>query len=102
MEKPIAVFLQAGAACMFFAAGLFGGDALLLLAPAVISGAAGLMLWGRGNRPTEQAVEPANLPDPRLGQVQEALAALQDDVTHLREDREFMLNLYAGSRSTEP
>ena len=100
MEKPIAGFLQAGAAYMFFAAGLFGGDALLLLAPAIVSGAAGLLLWGRASRrTTASSDEQAPPPDPRLNQVQDALLALQDDVTQIREDRDFMRSLYSGSSS---
>jgi len=87
---------------MFFAAGAFDGDAILLLAPAVVSGVSGLLLWSRGNRQGVQPAEPPRLPDPRLDQVQETLAALQDDIAHLREDREFMRNLYAGSKTTHP
>lgn len=100
MEKPIAGLLQAGAAYMFFAAGMFGGDALLLVAPAVVSGAAGLLLWGRANRQrTPTASELAQPADPRLNQVQDTLAALQDDLSQIREDRDFMRNLYSGRSS---
>lgn len=87
---------------MFFAAGAAGGDAIFLLAPAVVSGVAGLLLWNRGNRPAAQPAEQPRLPDPRLDHIQETLASLQSDVTHLREDREFMRNLYAGSKATHP
>jgi len=87
---------------MFFAAGFFGGDAVLLIAPAVVSGVAGLTLWGRANRQTAQPAVIAAVPDPRLDQVQETLASLQSDITHLREDREFMRNLYAGNKATHP
>lgn len=104
MEKPIAGLLQAGAAYMFFAAGMFGGDALLLVAPAVVSGAAGLLLWGRASRQRTPTAEELALPaDPRLNQVQDTLKALQDDLSQIREDRDFMRNLYSGrSPQTKP
>jgi hypothetical protein len=97
MEKSISVFLQASSAFMFFSAGAFGGDAILLLAPAIVSGVAGVALWGRaasgvtlGRKESRPALEPAPT------QVMEALSALQDEVAQLRQDREFYRELYAA------
>ena len=95
MEKPIAAFLQAGAAYMFFAAGAYGGDATLLIAPAIVSGVAGLVLWGRAARQSERLLSGPAQPDARGAQVQEAIVSLQNDLSQLREDRDFMRELYA-------
>jgi hypothetical protein len=96
MEKPIAAFLQAGAGFMLYAAGAFGGDAVLLIAPALASGAAGLWLWGRSARTvlpgrTSQTVLSATDQDPDA-----ALRSLQEEVAQLREDRAFYQELYSG------
>ena len=105
MDKPIAgiaAFLQAGSAFMFFAAGAFGpGDAALLLGPALASGAAGLMLWGRAVRSDAgQRREPPAVPPPS-SRVEEILAGLQEDVAQLREDREFYRALYGNDAVAE-
>jgi len=100
MEKPIAAFLQAGAAYMFFAAGMFGGDATLLIVPAVVSGVAGLALWGRASRRSQNALPQTPQADPRLGRVQDAIAHLQDNIAELREERDVLKTLYEARVTT--
>lgn len=100
MEKWIAGFLQAGSALMFFATGAIGQEAVFLLAPALISGVSGLLLWNRERR------EPASLPpsrEPRpleakVDRIEDTLAVLQSEIAHLREDREFFRELYVEQR----
>ena len=95
MDKPIAAFLQAGAAVMFAIIGATDGDAILLVVPAVASGVAGLMLWGRAAR--EGALprkEPPALKS-ESARMEEMLTSLQEDVAQLRQDREFYRELYA-------
>jgi hypothetical protein len=97
MDKPIGAFLQAGAAFMFYAAGAFGGDAMLLLVPAAASGVAGLLLWARGSKTALPPGEQSVLLERQMGQVQESLESLHKDVQHLREDRDFFEKLYPGA-----
>ena len=95
MDKPIAAFLQAGAAAMFTIVGLSDGDAVLLAVPAVASAVAGLMLWGRAAR---EGIAPRKEPPAvksESARMEEMLAALQEDVAQLRQDREFYRELYA-------
>lgn len=96
MDKPIAAFLQASSAFMFFAAGAFGpGEGALLFAPAVASGVAGLMLWGRAAKGEAGGRNQPPALEAHSSRAEEILAGLQEDVAQLREDREFYRALYA-------
>ena len=97
MDKAIGGFLQASAAFMFFAAGAFGGDAVLLLLPAALSGVAGVHLWSRsGKQRLPSAEQPARL-ETQLDQVRESLDALHTEVRQLRDNQEFFGQLYPGA-----
>ena len=102
MDKPIGGFLQASAAFMFFAAGAFGGDAVLLLLPAAISGIAGLHLWSRGARPALPPKDPPASLERQVTEVQSSLVSLHEEVRQLREGREFYEQLYPGKGEREP
>ena len=100
MEKWIAGFLQAGSAFMFFAAGAFGDAAVLLIAPAAVSGISGLLLWNR-DRKEAAPLPPAREPRPleaKVDRIEDTLAVLQSEISHLREDREFFRELYVEQR----
>ena len=97
MERPIAAFLQAGAGVMLYAAGLFGGDAVLLVAPALASGAAGLWLWGKAATARIAKHEQAPSLHAADRQAADVLLSVQEDVARLREDRSFFQQLYERS-----
>src|SRR5690606_28785618 len=86
-----------GAAIMFFAAGAFSGtDAMFLVLPGAASGLAGLLLWGRGAKVSlPETAEQARL-QRQVGQVQDSVEALHQEVRMLREGREFDAQLYPG------
>jgi hypothetical protein len=102
MDKPIGGFLQASAAFMFFAAGAFGGDAVLLLLPAAISGIAGLHLWSRGAKPALPPTDPPASLERQVTEVQSSLVSLHEEVRQLREGRDFYEQLYPGKGEREP
>jgi hypothetical protein len=96
MDKAISVFLLAGSAFMFFAAGL-DGDAALLVLPAAGSGAAGVHLWSRGAKKSlAPSGESAQL-EQQVAHVQESLESLHAEVRQLREGKDFYGELYPGS-----
>lgn len=100
MEKWIAGFLQASSAFMFFAAGAFGHEAVLLLGPAAVSGISGLLLWNR-TRKEAPVLPPTREPRPleaKVDRIEDTLAVLQSEIAHLREDREFFRELYVEQR----
>jgi hypothetical protein len=102
MDKLIGGSLQVGAAFMFFAAGAFGGDAVLLLLPAALSGVAGVHLWSRGARLSlPPAKEPAQL-ERQVAQVQDSLESLHAEVRQLREGKEFYGQLYPSGNGQAP
>ena len=100
MDKPIAAvaaFLQASSASMIFAVGAIGpGYVALLIPPAIASGIAGLMLWGRAAKGESKGRKEPPALEARSSRVEEILVGLQEDVAQLREDREFYRALYAG------
>ena len=103
MEKWIAGFLQAGGAFMFFAAGAVGNDGILLLAPALISGVSGLLLWSRVPS-APPAVAPREEPrqlEAKVDRIEDTLGSLQAEIAHLRDDREFFSELYS-ERAARP
>ena len=102
MEKPISILLQAGAALMFVHAGT-GGNAVLLVGPAIVSGIAGLMLWTRsmGGGVVGGRHSPATL-EGGTARVEELRAGLQEDVSDLREDRDFYRELYLKEGQKQP
>ena len=104
MEKWIAAFLQAGGAALFFTAGLISDEvSLLVLVPAAASSISGMLLWGRAQLsrpPTPVPLAPANPARPlesKVDRIEDTLSAVQRELIELREDREFMRELYAGA-----
>jgi hypothetical protein len=104
MDRWIAGFLQLSAGVLTFMGGalsattddVFG----LLLLPAAGLGAAGLALWARGARSApavSKAAPPPPAIEPDRAKLEEMLASLQADVAALRDEREFLHELYAGS-----
>lgn len=100
MDKWIAGFLQAGAAVLLFVGGgqfaaVDDVYAIVLGLPAVASGIAGLLLWGRSERASLSAKEETITLQGQVARVEELAASLNEDVIQLREDREFFRKLYA-------
>jgi hypothetical protein len=90
--------LQVVSAGLFIAA---GAEAEVLMFPAAATAIASLWAWGHG-RQREQLPPPP--PDPaaqiaaRLARMEQALAASQEELAKLSEDRDFYQQLYAGAR----
>lgn len=103
MEKWIAALLQVGGAALFFMAGAISDEeSLLVMIPAAASSVSGMLLWGRAQlsgRSTPMALPAADPPRPleiKVDRIEDTLSAVQRELIELREDREFMRELYAG------
>ena len=93
------VLLQVCAAIGFILAGESDGASLIFAVPLSVTS---LLVFARGSSSTPEppAPPPATYaPQPRL---EEMIIALQEDVSRLREDREFYRELYADGAAMEP
>ena len=107
LDKSIAIFLQAGAAALLVTAGAGArvDDVYLFLfgLPGIAAGVSGLLLWGR-KESTQPEVAPKPEPLAIRGDtvaIQEMLSSMQNEISQLREDREFYQELYKENRERQ-